>query len=73
VVCKGDNQRWQPNYSGIGGTLAAGGLSNLYYPAKNRNGVALTFENGAIGIAASAAGNVVQEFLFRKLTPHKNP
>ncbi len=73
VVCKGDNKRWQPNYSSIGGSIAAGGLSNLYYPAKNRNGPALTFENAAIGVGASAAANVVQEFLFRKLTPRKNP
>ena len=45
VVCKGDNGHWQPDYSGILGSLAAGGISNLYYPASNRNGVQLTFEN----------------------------
>ncbi|HSS99316.1 MAG TPA: carboxypeptidase-like regulatory domain-containing protein, partial [Terriglobales bacterium] len=33
VICKGDNGHWQTNYSGILGSLAAGGLSNLYYPA----------------------------------------
>ncbi len=38
VVCKGDNGHWQPNYSFIIGDLAAGGISNLYYPAQNRNG-----------------------------------
>src|SRR5262249_25891874 len=27
VVCKGDNGRWQPNYSSILGNLAAGGIS----------------------------------------------
>ena len=32
VICKGDNGRWQPNYSSILGGLAAGGISNLYYP-----------------------------------------
>jgi hypothetical protein len=31
VICKGNNQRWQPNYSAILGGLAAGGISNLYY------------------------------------------
>ena len=45
VICKGDNGRWQPNYSSVLGSLAAGGLSNLYYPASSRNGVGLTFEN----------------------------
>src|SRR5208282_3380353 len=45
VICRGDNGRWQPSYSGILGGLAAGGISNLYYPAGNRSGVELTFEN----------------------------
>jgi hypothetical protein len=70
VICKGDNGRWQPNYSFIIGDLASGGISNLYYPAQNRNGAALTFENTAIAIGAGAVGNVVQEFFLRKLTPH---
>jgi hypothetical protein len=69
VVAKGDNRRWQPNYSGILGGLAAGGISNLYYPAADRNGVGLTFENTAIGIASGAVQNLLQEFLIRKLTP----
>jgi hypothetical protein len=69
VICKGDNGRWQPNYSSVLGSLAAGGLSNLYYPASNR-GAGLTFENTAIGLAGSAGSAVVQEFLLRKLTTH---
>ncbi len=70
VVCKGDNGHWQPDYSGIIGGLAAGGLSNLYYPAQNRNGAALTFENALIGIAGGAASNILQEFVVRRFTPH---
>jgi hypothetical protein len=76
VICKGDNGRWQPNYSSILGNLAAGGISNLYYPADDRNGVGLTFESAAIGIGATAAANLFQEFLVRKLTPnlpHNDP
>jgi hypothetical protein len=69
VICKGDNGRWQPNYSSILGGLAAGGISNLYYPEKNRDGVELTFENALIGIGATAATNLLQEFVIRKLTP----
>jgi len=68
-ICKGDNGRWQTNYSNILGSLAAGGISNLYYPAQDRNGAGLTFENGAIGIGATAVDNLLQEFLIRKLTP----
>ena len=70
VICKGDNGHWQPNYSNMLGGLAAGALSNVYYPASNRNGVGLTFENALIGIGGSAVGAVFQEFLVRKLTPH---
>ena len=70
VIKKGDNGHWQPNYSGILGSLASGGLSNLYYPAQDRNGVRLTFENTAIGIGGAAVGHLAQEFLFKKLTSH---
>ncbi len=70
VICKSDKGRWQPDYSGIMGGLAAGGISNLYYPAQNRNGAAITFENALIGIAGGAASNVLQEFVVRRFTPH---
>jgi hypothetical protein len=70
VMKKGDNGHWQPNYSGILGSLASGGLSNLYYPAQDRKGVRLTFENAAIGIGGAAVGHLAQEFLFKKLTTH---
>jgi hypothetical protein len=70
VICKGDNGHWQADYSGILGALAAGGISNLYYPASSRNGAGLTFENTLIGIGGSAVANLFQEFLVRKLTPH---
>jgi hypothetical protein len=69
VICKGDNGHWEPNYSGIVGSLAAGGISNLYYPAQNRDGLELTFENALIGIGESAAVNILQEFVIRRLTP----
>jgi hypothetical protein len=69
VICKGDNRRWQPNYSAIVGDLAAGGISNFYYPSADREGLELTFENALIGIGTSAASNVLQEFVIRKLTP----
>lgn len=69
VICKGDNGRWQANYSGILGGLAAGGISNLYYPAKDRD-AGLVFQNALIGIGATAAANVLQEFVVRRLTPN---
>jgi hypothetical protein len=76
VITKGDNRHWQPNYSGILGSFAAGGVSNLYYPAQDRDGATLLFENTLIGIGSAAAANLLQEFLIRKLTPnalHRDP
>jgi hypothetical protein len=70
VICKGDNGRWQPNYSAVLGGFAAGGISNLYYPAKDRNGVGLTLENAVLGTVGTAATNLLQEFLIRRLTPN---
>jgi len=69
VICKGDNGRWQPNYSNMMGSLAAGGLSNLYYPASNR-GAALTFENALVGIGGTGVGAVIEEFFLHRITSH---
>lgn len=69
VICKGDNGHWQANYSAIVGGLASSGLSNLYYPASDRNSAAFTFEQALIGTGATAATNLLQEFLIRKLIP----
>jgi hypothetical protein len=35
-VCRGDNGRWQPNYSSMGGDLASSALMDTYYPQSNR-------------------------------------
>jgi hypothetical protein len=69
VICKGDNGRWQPNYSNIGGNIAASAISTLYYPANEHNSAAFTFESAAFGVGAIAATNLLQEFLIRKLIP----
>jgi hypothetical protein len=68
VICKGDNGHWQANYSGLLGGLAASGISNIYYAPRDRDGVGFTFENTLIGIGTTAATNLLQEFVIRKLT-----
>jgi hypothetical protein len=68
VVCKSDSGRWQPDYSNILGSFAAGGISNLYYPASGRNGAELASQYAGIRIASTAVSNLLQEFLLRKLT-----
>jgi len=67
-ICRGDNQRWQPNYSSVLGDLAAGGISNLYIPERDRHGARLTFENAGIALGTTAAINVLQEFVLRRIT-----
>ena len=67
-ICKGDNGRWQPNYSSMGGDLASSAISNAYYPQSNR-GASLVFGNFAIGTAERMASGFAQEFILRKFTP----
>ena len=69
MICRGDNKRWQPNYSGILGSFATGGISYLYYPASDRNATQLVLQNSLIRFGETAFENVLQEFVLRKLTP----
>lgn len=66
-ITRGDNGKWQPNYSNVLGTFAAGGISNAYYPANDR-GFGLTMENSLIGLAAGAGTAILQEFVFKKIS-----
>jgi hypothetical protein len=69
VWSKSDNGKWGPNYSNVLGNLAAGGISNLYYPASDR-GAGLTFERGLTVTAYGAFGGMFNEFwpdIARKL------
>jgi hypothetical protein len=70
VICKGDNGRWQPNYSSIAGNLAAGGISNLYYPANDRNGIGTVATTALIRLGETAVANIFQEFVASKVTPN---
>ncbi|HEY7212439.1 MAG TPA: hypothetical protein VH477_19340 [Bryobacteraceae bacterium] len=73
VRTKGDNGRWQPNYSNILGNIAAGGVANLYYPSTDR-GVGLTFERAFTVTAEGAIGGFVLEFwpdISRKFSKKK--
>jgi len=66
-ICKGDNGRWQPNYSSVGGDLASGAISEAYYPETNR-GPGLVFDNALINAGGRMVNGLIQEFLLRKLT-----
>jgi hypothetical protein len=73
VICKGDNGRWQPNYSNVFGNLASAGISNLYYPSTNRNGAQVTIDNALIGTAEGAVSALIQEFVLRKISRRAQP
>lgn len=68
IICKGDNGRWEPNYSSLGGYLASGAIANVYYPQANR-GSGLLLNIFAVDFSANIANAVLQEFVLKKLTP----
>ena len=53
-----------------GRIFSAGAISNLWLPKANRDGAATTFGEGFLAIGEDAIGNLVQEFVFRHITPH---
>ena len=61
IRCKGDNGKWEPNYSNLLGNLASGGISNLYYPAADR-GFGLTIGQALLVTAEGAFGGLLVEF-----------
>jgi hypothetical protein len=70
VICKGDNGHWQPNYSSVLGNIAAGGISNLYYPSSDRNTAGVIFSTAFVRMGEMAVANIFQEFVVPKLTPN---
>ena len=66
-VARGDNGKSQPNYSSLGGDLAASALANLYYPRSDR-GAGQVFGNFAIGTAERMGASLAQEFLLGRFT-----
>jgi len=70
VICKGDNQRWQPNYSFVLGSFAVGGISSLYVPSGTSDSASVVFQNALIRIGQGSLGGVLQEFIIPRLTPH---
>lgn len=65
--CKGDDGRWQFNYSSIGGDFASASLSNLYYPPADR-GASQTLTSVALSTGGRMANALAQEFILRRLT-----
>ena len=61
-ICKHDHTgKWEPNYSNLGGNVAAGAISNLYVPQDER-GIDNVFEGAALVTIEGGAGAILQEF-----------
>ena len=73
AICKGDNGRWQPNYSNVVGDIASAGISNLYYPSTDRHNAHVTIDNSLIGVASGAFANLFQEFALHHFTAGAPP
>ena len=69
VIARGDDGRRMPNYSRVLGHFSAAAISNLYYPSSDRGG-SLVLVNGFAGIGAEAAGNLIREFVLKRITSH---
>jgi len=79
IRCRGDSGHWQPNYSNVLGNLAAGGISNLYYPSGER-GFVSTYQRAIVVSSQGAIGATLAEFwpdiahrLFRKHYQKQDP
>jgi hypothetical protein len=70
VICKGDNGKWQPNYSNIAGSFSGAGLEALYLPPKDRQGDSFVFSAAAIRLGETSIAAILQEFVLPKLMPH---
>ena len=69
VMCKGDNKKYQVNYSTIVGSFITSGITFAYTPASDRS-TSLYFQNALIRIAEGSVAGLFQEFVVKKLTPH---
>jgi hypothetical protein len=70
VIARGDNGKWQPDYSGILGKLTSGAIANAYYPEQER-GAGLVFFNAFTELGAQATVNLIKEFILKDITSHK--
>ena len=70
VICKGDNGRWQANYSNVLGSFGAAGIANLYYPEADRRGFGLVVSTALIRLGETSLAAILQEFVFPRFSAH---
>jgi len=72
VICKGDNGRWQPNYSNVLGSFGAAGIANLYYPASDRLGASSVVSTAVIRLGETSLAAILQEFVFPRFSSNRS-
>jgi hypothetical protein len=70
VRTKGDNGKWQPDYSAFTGDIAAGLISNSYLPKGDRKAATNVVSGAVQGFAFRGIGTLEEEFLARWVTTH---
>jgi hypothetical protein len=71
--CRGDNGRYQTCYSNILGNFAAGGVSNAFIPAADRNGAQTTIVNSSLNTLGGISRALMQEFVLPRFTRGRRP
>jgi carboxypeptidase family protein len=66
ILCKGDNGRWQVNYSNIAGAFGGAAISSTFYPTNDRGMFVLS--NGFIRMGESSLAGIIQEFVVTKIS-----
>jgi hypothetical protein len=62
VICKGDNGKWQPNYSNVVGSFAGSALQYTYTPPGDRTGTNGIVGGALIRMGETSLAGVLQEF-----------
>jgi len=68
-MTRGDDGRWEPNYSHLMGSFSAAAISNLYYPRSDR-GASLVLLNGLASTGGDIVANIIREFVLKGITSH---
>jgi hypothetical protein len=72
-IAKGDNGKWQANYSYVAGNFAAAAISNEYYPANDRTGINSIVGTAMVRFGENALSSLLQEFVIRHFEKHLPP
>lgn len=67
LIARGDNGKWQPNYSHVLGNASAGAISTLYHPDSN-SVASLALDNALIGVAGGGFQALLREFVWPHIT-----